>query len=243
MNNNHEPYGHEQEEGMININPSFKARTPYIFHFDDQTVVLGDPEYLKQVETFLLTADLATRTTYWDTGEEDPLDFDPDPEPEDMNSVGIEGDESVFWNAIESAIFQQTEWPEGEDAVVYAPHVPDWLSQAQSWYFDPICPPLGPGGPGGWVRRRAVDGRGYPVGLFQLTEADSFWVFASEEDLSDIMELCRSLARFRIGFDQVTPYLGPDDTIGSLALPIECRDALHEELMIRGVDVESMFWE
>ena len=57
------------------------------------------------------------------------------------------------------------------------------------------------------------------------------------------MELCRSLARFRIGFDQVTPYLGPDDTIGSLALPIECRDALHEELMIRGVDVESMFWE
>ena len=88
-----------------------------------------------------------------------------------------------------------------------------------------------------------MDGRGYPVGLFQLTEADSFWVFASEEDLSDIMELCRSLARFRIGFDQVTPYLGPDDTIGSLALPIECRDALHEELMIRGVDVESMFWE
>ncbi|WP_030013763.1 MULTISPECIES: hypothetical protein [Micrococcales] len=228
----------------MNIKPSYKARTPYIFHFEEQTVVLGDPSFLKPIETYLLTADLATRTTYWDRITAEQEDFDPDPEPEDINSVGIEGDEETFWSAIESAIFQQTEWPEGDDAVAYAPHIPDWLAQAQSWFFDPVCPPLGPGGPGGWIRRRnTAEGRGYPVGLFQLTEEDSFWVFAAEDDLQDITDLCRTLGRFRVGFEQLTPYLGPDDAIGSVALPIECRHVLLEELMVRGVDVETMFWD
>ena len=41
MNNSQNVHTGHWEEGMVNIKPSFKARTPYIFHFDEQTVVLG----------------------------------------------------------------------------------------------------------------------------------------------------------------------------------------------------------
>jgi hypothetical protein len=241
--NNGTNSGDRDEEVEI-IKPSFKPRAPYILHFEEQTVAVGDPEFLKQIETFLLSADLATRTTYWErSAADDDAVFEPDPEPEDMNAVGIEGDEEIFWNAMHAAIFSRTEWPEDESATVYFPEMPEWLERAQSWYFDPVCPPLGPGTPGGWIRRRSVEERGHPVGLFQLTDQDSFWVFATEEDLQDVIDLCESLARFRAGFAQATPYLGPDDTVGSVALPLICREALMEELVIRGVDVETMFWE
>lgn len=226
------------------IRPSFKPRAPYILHFEDQTVVLGDPEFLEKIDLFLGTANIPTRPTYWDQAyaEQDGL-FGPDPGPEDLNSVGMDGDEEAFWRAMEAASFQRAEWPEEESATVYMPSFPDWLASARTWYYDPVCPPLGPGAVGGWTRRRGGTGHGFPVGLFQLTEADSFWLFASDEDVDGILELCRDLARFRQGFDHVTPYLGPDDTIGSVAFPLVCREPLTEELMVRGVDVETLFWK
>ena len=102
---------------------------------------------------------------------------------------------------------------------------------------------MGPGAPGGWVRTRSIPGEGRPVGLFQLTDRDAFWVFGAAQDLRGIVALCGSLARFRRGFDALTAYAGPDDVLGSLALPLICREALQEELMVRGVDVETLFWE
>lgn len=227
------------------LRPSFQPRAPYLFHFDDQTVALGDPEFLRLIETDLISAGLATRTTFWDQAYldgEDGEPFAPDPDPENINSVGIQGDEDVFWSAMESALFARAEWPQEDTATVYFPEYPQWLRNAQSWSFDPVCPPLGPANPGGWVRRRGVAGAGHPIGLFQLTDDDSFWVLGAEEDLEAVVDLCASLARFRRGFDALTGYRGPDDVLGSLALPLICREPLHEELMIRGVDVETLFW-
>lgn len=227
------------------MRPSFKPRTPYILHYDDQTVVLGDPEYLQTVETYLVSADLTVRSTFWDqtdaAGDEQAF-FEPDPEPENLNSVGIIGDETVFWNAIESAVFQQTEWPQEDEATVYPPRFPEWLTNAQSWLFDPVAPALGPASHGGWVRRRAVGGKGFPMGLFQLTDPESFWVFGAEGDLEDLQRLCQELARFRLGFDQATAFLDESDSLASMVLPLQCRDALQEELLLRGVDVETLFW-
>lgn len=226
---------------MAAITPSFKPRTPYVLHYDEQTVVLGEPEHLAQVASFLEAAGKATTRTYWDQAYSGQEDFEPD--PEELNAVGMEGSAQDFWDALQHAAFQQAEWPQEETATVYLPQLPAWLEKAQSWHFDPVSPPLGPGAVGGWIRERAQDETGRPVGLFQLTEGDSFWVFATEKDLEGIMELCKTLAPFRQGFDHLTPYLGPDDTIGSVALPLVCREALHEELMVRGVDVETAFWE
>lgn len=228
------------------IRPSFRARTPFLLHFDDQTVALGDAHLLQQIEANLLAADRAPRTTFWDqaylSGEEGAL-FAPDPDPEHINSVGITGGAEEFWAAMDAAVFQQTEWPREETATVWFPEYPAWLRETTSWTYDPICPPMGPGAPGGWVRTRSVPGEGRPVGLFQLTDRDAFWVFGAAQDLRGIVALCGSLARFRRGFDALTAYAGPDDVLGSLALPLICREALQEELMVRGVDVETLFWE
>lgn len=228
------------------MRPSFRARTPYILHYEDQTVVLGDPQLLHVVQAYLHSAGLPTRSTSWDQppweSAEEEL-FSPDPDPEHLNSVGIDGDEQVFWNAIESAVFQQTEWPQDPEATAYPPQFPEWLHNAQSWCFDPVAPPVGPAASGGWIRSRAVGGRGFPVGLFQLTDSGSFWVFAAEEDLEDLQRLCEELSRFRLGFDRATVFLDTHGSLSSMVLPIQCREPLVEELMLQGVDVESMFWE
>ncbi|OAX65261.1 hypothetical protein A5N15_03080 [Rothia kristinae] len=124
------------------IRPSFRARTPFLLHFDDQTVALGDAHLLQQIEANLLVADRAPRTTFWDqaylSGEEGAL-FAPDPDPEHINSVGITGGAEEFWAAMDAAVFQQTEWPREETATVWFPEYPAWLRETTSWTYDPIC--------------------------------------------------------------------------------------------------------
>ncbi len=230
------------------------TRTPYLFHFEGQTVALGEPKFLHEINEILTSADVVTRPTYWDhayftdeAGNSTTLDgasIDGFVSPEDrhmLNSVGVDLDPAQFWAAIEKGVFNAGEWP--DDGPVFVPQLPDWLANARSWEFDPVLPTDGPGSIGGWSRRRGVDGAGQPVGLFQLTAPDSFWVFGSVADLEGIRALCESLTVIHREFDQTTVYLGEDARISSIALPVGCHELLEQELFAAGVDTESLFWD
>lgn len=242
------------------LHPTHRSRTPYLFHFDHQTVALGDPHFLYSINEYLLTAKKATRPTFWDEvyladlaqefpdiypqniAEEKFASFAGPDRKNMLNSVGTDCTEQEFWQAVEQAVFSDFAWPVGNEPL-YLPELPDWLKHARAWEFDPAAPSDGPGNLGGWVRTRGREGNGYPLGLFQLTDANSFWVFGSADDLDDVMALCNSIADVRAGFDQATAYFGQDARFSSIALPIECRAHLEEELFIAGIDVESLFWE
>lgn len=233
--------------------PTHRSRAPYIFHFEQRSVALGDPAFLKAIAEHLQEQGLDPQITYWDqvylahlegdlAGETPELLQDSSHMEQMMNSVGIELVENDFWAALEASIFAQMTWPEqGEE--LRMPEVPRWMTTARSWYFDPVAPPQGPGNIGGWVRTRGRQGTGHPIGLFQLTDPDSFWVLGTAEDLESVHQLCLDMARFREGFDQTTAYLGYDLEMSSIALPMVCRAALEEEFYIAGVDTESLFWE
>ena len=240
------------------MRPTHRTRTPYLFHFDGQTVALGEPKYLYVINEYLLTAKLSTRPTFWDhayladLAEADPEKFAPQLStlqeaggPSDhhlLNSVGVTCTQEEFWAAIDKAVFSSVTWDGGDDPL-YLPEAPEWLRHARAWEFDPIAPAEGVGSMGGWVRVNGREGSGYPLGLFQLTSPDMFWVLGSAEDLDDVIALCQQLAGFRIGFNKVTAYYGHDATYSSIALPIECRATLEEELFIAGVDTETLFWD
>lgn len=240
------------------LHPTHMARTPYLFHFQGQTVAMGEPRFLYEINELLLKAKQATRPTFWDQAYlVDAAQDNPDLEvagvegfagfaaPDDynlLNSVGCDLDREDFWTAVERGVFATAQWPVG-NAPLFMPETPQWLANARAWEFDPILPPDGPGSMGGWARVAGREGAGQPVGLFQLTDPDSFWVLGSADDLDEVMNLCRELGRIRSGFDQATGYLDDSARYSCLALPLSCRHALEEELFLVGVDVESLFWE
>lgn len=237
------------------LSPTHRARSPYLFHFDGQTVALGESEFLVSINERLVEQGYITRPTFWDQaytadvsvgdvlGAADgagPLGGSLDDGA--LNSVGVACGREEFWGAMYARAFEKADWSEGGDTL-YMPQLPLWLERTRSWVFDPLAPADGPGLGGGWVRVRETPGGGQPVGLFQLTSPDSFWVFGSAVDVAQVRDLCRDLAQIRTGFGEMTVYLGYDLAPSSLCLPVECKLALQEELFLAGVDVETLFWD
>lgn len=241
----------------MGLRPTHRKRTPYLLHFEGQTVVLGESEYLFAVNEYLLAAQVATRPTLWDQAYlEAHADWDPQALGVDLslleaaggpdarrllNSVGCNLEMEDFWEALERGVFASAPWH--REATVFVPQLPDWLVACRSWFFDPVAPAEGPGSAGGWSRVRSRPGSGYPVGLFQLTSRDTFWVLGGAEELEAIFALCQGLAAYRTGFDQATAYYAQDGFYSSLLLPLDCRQTLEEELFLAGLDTETLFWE
>ncbi|QRZ61744.1 hypothetical protein [Rothia sp. ZJ932] len=233
--------------------PTHASRSPYIFHFGERSVALGEPRFLNIIAHNLKEQGYHPQITYWDQvylaqldddieGNKPQLIEESSRMQEMMNSVGVELTEDEFWSALESPLFDQMSWPaQGEELLM--PEVPGWMSHARSWFFDPVAPAQGTGNIGGWVRTRGRERAGQPVGLFQLTDPDSFWVLGSADDLERVHQLCLDLAHYRDGFEKTTAYLGYDLRMSSIALPMICRGALEEEFYLAGVDTESLFWE
>ncbi len=235
--------------------PTHAKRTPYLFHFEGQTVALGEAQYLHQINELLVKAGKTTRPTFWDqvyleqVSSQTPYpaltaleDLGGPGRQNMLNSVGTSLSPQAFWEALEKGLFASMPWPR-ENQPLYLPQFPSWLTQARAWEYDPVAPPDGPGQLGGWTRLQGSNQAGQPLGLFQLTDPHSFWVLGSAADLAAPMQLCRDLAPIRQGFDQATGYLDESGHYSCLALPLQCRSPLEEELFIAGVDKESLFWE
>lgn len=243
----------------MNLKPTSRKRGPYIFHFEGQTVALGEPRYLHRINERLIEQGYRTRPTYWDQAYLADLSmtnpenfsvaaeqFDLPSQPDQLNSVGVDCTSSEFWSAMYARAFNAASWGAESDDTLYMPQLPDWLERSRAWSIDPLAPYEGDGEPdpiGGWVRVRETPGSNQPLGLFQLTSNTSFWVFGSAPDLKQVVRLCRELARERTGFDRMVAYMGYDLTCSSICLPIECRRPLEEELFLAGVDAETLFWD
>ena len=217
------------------------VRVPYVLHFESRTVVLGEPAHLEELDALLRGAGVATRPTYWHGMQRD------DPGAA-LNSVGTDLTAEHFWDRVDAGAFAAARWPVDLDGPLYLPAPPWWVQRARAWEYDPVAPALGAAEPGGWLRVPGCAGTenndaGGPVGLLQLTDPASFWVFASDADLTEVAATAKELARFRQGFDRLTAYFDPDDRIGCLRLPLICREPLADELLARGVDIEPRFWE
>ncbi|MGQ1798341.1 hypothetical protein ACT4S5_14595 [Kocuria oceani] len=217
------------------------VRVPYVLHFESRTVVLGEPAHLEELDALLRGAGVATRPTYWHGMQRD------DPGAA-LNSVGTDLTAEHFWDRVDAGAFAAARWPVDLDGPLYLPAPPWWLQRARAWEYDPVAPALGAAEPGGWLRVPGWAGTenndaGGPVGLLQLTDPASFWVLASDADLTEVAATAKELARFRQGFDRLTAYFDPDDRIGCLRLPLICREPLEDELLARGVDIEPRFWE
>lgn len=243
----------------MDLNPTSGRRGPYIFHFEGQTVALGEPKYLHRINERLLEQGYKTRPTYWDQAYLADLSmtnpenfsvaaeqFDTASQPDQLNSVGVDCNSNEFWSVMYARAFNTTAWGSEDDEVLYMPQLPDWLERSRAWTIDPIAPHEGNGEPdpaGGWVRVRETPGSNQPLGLFQLTSSASFWVFGSAPDLKQIVRLCSELGREFTGFDRIVAYMGYDLTCSSINLPIECRRPLEEALFLAGVDTETLFWD
>lgn len=116
-------------------------------------------------------------------------------------------------------------WPAPVDGPLFPPSSPEWLTRAPRWELDPLAPALGPAVPGGWVwsprdgggpdgeveRGEESSLPGEPsaeqgetgggsqslpwVGLFQLTDVESFWVLSTPDRLDQVVALCERLDR------------------------------------------------
>ena len=88
----------------------------------------------------------------------------------------------------------------------------------------------------------AANGEQYPwVGLFQLTDVESFWVLSTPERLDRVVALCEELSSTHSAFTWLTGYFDPRDTLGSLRLPMECAPELEFALTERGYSVD-VWW-
>lgn len=224
-------------------------RVPYVLEHQGRTVVLGEPLHLAELDRMMHRAQVQTTTTISATGGMTP-------DGVLLNSVAVDLPAHRFWERVQSAAFDDARWPEDDDGEVLVPRPPAWLRGARCWEFDPIAPLLGgradPSGAlqgysGGWVARPSFDGAdtsrsGGAVGMFQLMDAESFWVLASQQALLEIADMARDLQRYRRGFDQLRVCFDETDRIGSLHLPLICREVLEDELIARGSDIEPRFW-
>ncbi|WP_233542890.1 hypothetical protein [Kocuria tytonis] len=172
-------------------------------------------------------------------------------------SVGLGAEQ--FWDRVEAGSWAtwRDRWPGAAQGPLFPPSTPQWLSDAPRWELDPLAPALGPAASGGWVRspaqawdepgptsppeRSAETGHEHHrgVGLFQLTDLESFWVFASERDTPEIVARCESLAAAHPAFSWLTGYFDPRDVPGSLRLPAECLPVLHADLEAAGFAVDT----
>lgn len=85
-------------------------------------------------------------------------------------------------------------------------------------------------------------GEQYPwVGLFQLTDVESFWVLTTPERLDQVVALCEELSGTHSAFSWLTGYFDPMDVLGSLRLPMECAAELEYALTERGYSVD-VWW-
>lgn len=225
------------------------GRTPYLFHWEGQTVALGQASFLEVINQRLRAAGYPTRPTYWDQAypigraavPPDDLTL-PLGQADQLNSVGVDCGPETFWEAMYAPGFEQASWPSQEDTL-YMPQLEPWLREARAWEYDPLAYTDEPGVMGGWLRVRAQPVGGQPVGLFQLTDAQHFQVFGSETDLLALAHRCRELAAQEPGLGQMQVFRGPDLTPSSLSLPLTCRQVLEEELFLSGVDAETLFWD
>ena len=67
-------------------------------------------------------------------------------------------------------------------------------------------------------------------------------VLAGQDALIEIVELARDLQRYRRGFPQMRVCFDETDRIGSLCLPLICREVLEDELIARSIDIEPRIW-
>ena len=190
---------------------------------------------------------------------QDPGDAGPGAWPRERStvselSVGLGANQ--FWDRVEAGSWTtwQDRWPVAAQDPLFPPSAPRWLSEAPRWELDPLAPALGPAASGGWVRspaqawgdpapqdRRAATSRDrcHGVGLFQLTDLESFWVFACEPDTVEIVARCEALAATHPAFSWLTGYFDPRDVPGSLRLPAECLPVLHADLETAGYAVDT----
>ncbi|GAA2112104.1 hypothetical protein [Kocuria atrinae] len=163
------------------------------------------------------------------------------------------------------------QWPAPAGSPLFPPRTPDWLMYAPRWELDPLAPALGPAAPGGWIWAPAPSGSAHEsdtgvlsnqsadtaldlatdspasgeqppwVGLFQLTDVESFWVLSTAERLDQVVKLCEQLSSTHSAFSWLTGYFDPRDVLGSLRLPMECAPELEFALTERGYSVD-VWW-
>ncbi|MEV8158652.1 hypothetical protein [Kocuria salsicia] len=176
-----------------------------------------------------------------------------------VSDLSVEIGAQRFWDRVEAGSWAtwREQWPDSPDGALFPPSPPDWLLRAPRWELDPLAPALGPAASGGWVRSPA-QGWGDPaagagtgtgglpaprghhgVGLFQLTDLESFWVFSSEAETRRIVTRCESLARDHSAFTWLTGYFDARDVAGSLRLPAECLPVLETDLAAAGYTVDT----
>ena len=162
-------------------------------------------------------------------------------------------------------------WPAPVDGPLFPPSSPEWLTRAPRWELDPLAPALGPAAPGGWVwsprdgggpdgeveRGEESSLPGEPsaehgetgggsqslpwVGLFQLTDVESFWVLSTPDRLDQVVALCERLSSTHSAFTWLTGYFDAQDILGSLRLPMECAPELEFALTEGGYAVD-VWW-
>lgn len=181
-----------------------------------------------------------------------------------VTEVSVDLGADAFWDRVDKGSWAtwQDRWPDPPGGPLFPPSAPDWLVRAPRWELDPLAPALGPAASGGWVRSPArAGGSGEPavprdpsdrpgdparpepggtgVGLFQLTDLESFWVFAPEADVADIMARCEALATDHPAFTWLTGYFDVRDVAGSLRLPSPCLPILEADLASAGYAVDT----
>lgn len=139
------------------LSPTHRKRSPYLFHFDGQTVALGESRYLQGIDERLREQGYATRPTYWDQAYLADLS-EPAPEetgqghyalpgdPAQLNSVGVSCSSGEFWSAMYARSFDATSWGDEGDTL-YMPQLPGWLDRTRAWTLDPLAPQDGSGEP------------------------------------------------------------------------------------------------
>ena len=168
-----------------------------------------------------------------------------------------------FWDRISAGSWATWphQWPAPVEGPLFPPSSPEWLIRAPRWELDPLAPALGPAAPGGWIwlpvpqtepgtaQEAGTAGSGDSeahdeadwVGLFQLTDVESFWVLSTPERLDRVVTLCEQLSTTHSAFTWLTGYFDPRDVLGSLRLPMECAPELEFALTERGYTVD-VWW-
>lgn len=238
----------------------------YVLHGGDSTQVLGPPSLVSQAQQLLAAAgitphvspatypDIATRP-YTSEALQDPLADSPSGWLRSHTNVGtlaVQLPPSEFWDRVDAGSWAtwSQRWPSPADGVLFPPRSPEWLTRAPRWELDPLAPALGPAAAGGWLPYRVPQadrelepdaGHAAGVGLFQLTDVESFWVLSSPEQLDRVVTLCERLSTQHPAFTWLTGYFDPRDVVGSLRLPMECAPELEYALTERDYAVD-VWW-
>ena len=238
----------------------------YVFHGGDSTQVFGPSDLVSRAQQLLAAAgvtphvcpatypDIAARP-YTSEALQDPLAAPPAGWHRSHSNVGtlaVQLSAAQFWDRVDAGAWASwsQRWPSPADGVLFPPRTPEWLTGAPRWELDPLAPALGPAAAGGWLPYRGAraghatePGTTHTagVGLFQLTDIESFWVFSSPEQLDRVVALCERLSAQHPAFTWLTGYFDPRDVVGSLRLPMECAPELEYALTERGYPVD-VWW-